>query len=73
MMMIHASILTAVDGDLLLVVVSPYDLVAEYGGAGPGLVLGRIRVVLVLVVGGGHWWWVRRGCKGCCPRSRSLC
>jgi hypothetical protein len=53
MMMIHASILTAVDGDLLLVVVSPHDLVAEYGGAGPGLVLGRIRVVLVLVVGGG--------------------
>jgi hypothetical protein len=61
MKMIHAPILTnapattSVDGDLVLV----YDLVIEYSGARPGLVLGRggrIRVMLVLVLGMGRWW-----------------
>jgi hypothetical protein len=55
MMMIHAPILTnapattSVDRDLVLV----YDLVIEYSGARPWLVLGRggrIRVILVLML-----------------------
>jgi hypothetical protein len=55
MKMIHAPILTnapsttSIDRDLVLV----YDLVIEYGGARPGLVLGRggrMRVILVLML-----------------------